>query len=146
MGKLLRFFYLLHMLMGESFQDYSWIQDFEADFPTFCWKSVSKKCEYLVGILQVLRLEFWKFRILEILNFFPCMLKVTQNVHVQLSSGARGLIVGLRNHLFLYYASGSSEGSGKTANAQAHYGLQCSLMQLIPKSRTCWLISTTVEI
>ena len=26
--------------MGESFQDYSWIQDFEADFP----KKVSLKC------------------------------------------------------------------------------------------------------
>ena len=23
----------LDLLMGESFQDYSWIQDFEADFP-----------------------------------------------------------------------------------------------------------------
>ena len=23
----------LYYLMGESFQDYSWIQDFEADFP-----------------------------------------------------------------------------------------------------------------
>ena len=30
-------------------------------------------CEYFVGILQVLRLEFRKFRILEILNFHPCL-------------------------------------------------------------------------
>ena len=25
--------HLLYFIMGESFQDYSWIQDFEADFP-----------------------------------------------------------------------------------------------------------------
>ena len=25
--------YFIEIIMGESFQDYSWIQDFEADFP-----------------------------------------------------------------------------------------------------------------
>ena len=29
--------------------------------------------EYLVAILQFLRLGFFKFRILEILNFHPCL-------------------------------------------------------------------------
>ena len=71
--------------MGENFED------FEADFPKKCWireniigfpiyiKSVLRRltiqiwnCEYLVGILQVLRLQFQKFRILEVLNFHPC--------------------------------------------------------------------------
>ena len=82
--------------MGKSFQDYmySWIQDFEVDFPqkvglkmlsfadynSFSWFifTLSKdnwkfKCENVkfVGILQVLIFEFLKFRILEILNFHP---------------------------------------------------------------------------
>ena len=77
---------------GESFQDYSWIQDFEADilrkvslkmlnygdhnsfsdlFSVFLriFDHLTWNCEYLMGMLQVLRLEFGKFRILEILNF-----------------------------------------------------------------------------
>ena len=81
---------LLSTHMGENFQDYSWIQDFEADFPqkvglkmlnrknysrfsylyTACLKTIGHlylKLWILVGILQVLR-----FRILEILNFHPC--------------------------------------------------------------------------
>ena len=32
-----------------------------------------------MGILQVLRMEFGKFRILEILNFHPCRIKSVQN-------------------------------------------------------------------
>ena len=88
---------LLNPYMGESFQDYSWIQDFEADFQqkvslkilnygdnnTFshlfsvCLKAIEHltwNCEYLVGIyvLQVLKLEFQKFRILKILTFHQC--------------------------------------------------------------------------
>ena len=77
--------------MGESFQDYSLIQDFEADFP----QKVSLKMlnladfnssdlfsvhlwaighlKHFVGMKQVLRFEFWKkFKILEIFNFYPC--------------------------------------------------------------------------
>ena len=75
------------------------------------------------------------------------MLRVTQNV--QLCNGARGLIFGLRNHLFPYYASGSSEGSGETvqiaANAQAHYGLRCLLINVIhAKISTCCRLSEAV--
>ena len=61
--------------MGESFQDYSWIQDLRLTFnrirEVITWP-FNLNCEYLVCILQVLRLEFRKFRILEILNFHPC--------------------------------------------------------------------------
>ena len=82
--------------MGESFQDYFGIQDFEADF---LWKVSLKilnkadshgffdfisvylktiahlnlKLLIFIGILQVLRFNFQKFRILEILNFHPCI-------------------------------------------------------------------------
>ena len=70
--------------MGEIFQDYSQIHDFEADFPqkvshkilnledyynkSFSDLSVCYNLKVLcfVGILQVLRSEFLKFRILEI--------------------------------------------------------------------------------
>ena len=44
-----------------------------------CLKTIDHEnwnCEYLVGILQVLRLEFQKFRNLEILNFHPWKLIV----------------------------------------------------------------------
>ena len=85
-------------IMDESFQDYSWIQDFEADFPkkvslkmlnqadnnSFFWyiitvylktiNHLNLKYDYLEGILQVLKFEFLKFRILEILNFHPCII------------------------------------------------------------------------
>ena len=64
--------------MGESFQDYSWIQDNSfSDIFSVCLRTfdhLNLNCEYLLGILQILRFEFWKFRILEILNFHPCKL------------------------------------------------------------------------
>ena len=82
--------------MGESFQDYSWIHDFDADFPQkvspkivnysdsnghFGFTSVDlKTIDHLnlkwfifFGKLQVLRFDFQKFRILEMLNFDPCI-------------------------------------------------------------------------
>ena len=40
-----------------------------------------KYCEYLVAILQVLRLEFQKFRILEILNFHPWHMHYVPKFH-----------------------------------------------------------------
>ena len=81
--------------MGESFQDYSWIQNFEADF---LWKVSLKMLNYgdynrfsylhwvclktidhinfklwiFSGYTASLRSEFWKFRIFENLNFHPC--------------------------------------------------------------------------
>ena len=74
--------------MGESFQEYSWIQDFEADFPKnaelgrllkvlwfilVCLKRIGHiNIKIWMGILQVLRSEFRKFGILEISNFHPC--------------------------------------------------------------------------
>ena len=68
--------------MGESFQDYSWIHDFEADFPSSFFDlflvylktidHLNLKLWIFVGILQVLGFDFKKFRILEILNFHPC--------------------------------------------------------------------------
>ena len=65
--------------MGESFQDYSWIQDFEyGKSAPKSWISqfIQKTIDHLnlilfifIGILQVLRFDFQKFRIFEILNF-----------------------------------------------------------------------------
>ena len=70
--------------MGESFQD------FEADFPQkvslkiqifsdsnsffdlFSIDRLNLKLFIFIGILQVLRYGFQKFRALEILNFHPC--------------------------------------------------------------------------
>ena len=80
--------------MGESFQDCSWIQDFEADFPQKvslkiqnCTDSnsffdlfsvylqtierLNLKLFIFIGMLQVLRYDFQKFRILEMLKFHP---------------------------------------------------------------------------
>ena len=80
--------------MGESFQDCSWIQDFEADFSQKVSLKIlnladsnsfldlfsvylkmidclNLKLSIFIGILQVLRYDFQKFRILEILNFHP---------------------------------------------------------------------------
>ena len=81
--------------MGESFKEYSCIQDFEADFPqkvslkilnltdyysishllSISPKTIDNlnwKYWYLVGIMQVLTFEILKFRIYESLNFHPC--------------------------------------------------------------------------
>ena len=72
--------------MGESFQDYSWIQDFEADFPLKVSLKILNQADFygffdlisvylktidhlnlklliFVGILKVLRFDFQKFRI-----------------------------------------------------------------------------------
>ena len=93
----------IYNVMGENFQDCSWIQDFEADF---LWKvslkilnfadfygilgvfsvylktidSVNFKLLIFIGILQVLRYDFQKFRILEILNFHPCNVTIEAEV------------------------------------------------------------------
>ena len=94
-------FYIIfkQYFMGESFQEYSWIQDFEADFPLKVSLKILNKADscgffdlisvYLktidhlnfkllifIGILQVLRFDFQKFRILEILNFHPCICNI----------------------------------------------------------------------
>ena len=79
------------ILMGESFQDYSWIQDFEADFPlkvslkmlnladynsishlpSVSLKSVGhlnlKKCWYFVGIIA--SFEIWISKVQDFQNF-----------------------------------------------------------------------------
>ena len=39
------------------------------------------KYKYFEGILQVLKFEFQKFRILEILNFHPCVLYMQVEKH-----------------------------------------------------------------
>ena len=80
--------------MDESFQDYSGIQDFEADFPqkdspkilnlatsndflgliSVYLKTIDHlnlKLLIFADILQVLSFDFQKFRILEISNFHP---------------------------------------------------------------------------
>ena len=69
--------------MVESFQDESWIQDFETDssiairqiiiaslisFQIIWTHHLNLKLFNFIGILQVLKFEFLKFRILEILN------------------------------------------------------------------------------
>ena len=48
-----------------------------------------------MGILQILRLEFQKFRILEILNFHPCLLSngIFQNYDLQSPIKGRAVIV-----------------------------------------------------
>ena len=80
--------YLYKLHMGESFQDYSWIQDFEAEFPQKVglkmlnyadFSSFSDlfsdfwaidhlywNCYYFVGIQLVLRVQDF-----EIFNFHP---------------------------------------------------------------------------
>ena len=78
--------------MGESFQDHSWIQDFEADFlqkvglKILNWADnygffdfisvylktidhLNLKLLIFIGILQVLRFDFQNIRILEIWTF-----------------------------------------------------------------------------
>ena len=80
--------------MGKKFQDYSGIQGFVAEFRNSASKFLIISCGvfdlisvYLrtidhlnlkllifLGILQVLRFDFQKLRILEILNFHPCSL------------------------------------------------------------------------
>ena len=83
---------MLHPLyfMGERFQDYSRIQDFEADFPQKVNLKILNKeginsfsglVSYSLetidrGMVQALRFEILKFRILEILNFHPCVILV----------------------------------------------------------------------
>ena len=77
--------------MGENFQGYSWIQDFEADFPqkvslkmlnytdyisfsdlfSVYLKELTWNCWCFIGILQVLKFECLKVWIFEILNFHP---------------------------------------------------------------------------
>ena len=49
---------------------HSFIDIFTVDLKTI--KHVNLKYYYFEGILQVLKFEFQKFRILEILNFHPC--------------------------------------------------------------------------
>ena len=76
--------------LGENFQDCSWIQDFEAHFSQKVSLKIlnmadsdlfsvylkmidclNLKLSIFIGILQVLRCDIQKFRILEILNFHP---------------------------------------------------------------------------
>ena len=75
--------------MGEIFQDYSRIQDFEADFPSADYNSFSDllpDCLKTIDHLNLKLLMFcrhttsfksliFKFRILEILNFRPWFYK-----------------------------------------------------------------------
>ena len=89
--------------MGESFQDYSWIQDFEADFPqkvslkmlnkgdynrfsysyTVCLKTtghLNLKLWIFSGHTASLKIGVSKFRILEILNIRPCVHKGSKSL------------------------------------------------------------------
>ena len=76
-----------HIYVGESFQDYSWIQDFDADFPQKVSLKMLNQEDYINSFsdlfsvcqktIQHLNWKLWifsgrKFRILEILNFHPC--------------------------------------------------------------------------
>ena len=47
-----------------------------SDLYSVCLKTINhSNCEYLVGILQVLRSDFRKVRISDILNFHPCKIE-----------------------------------------------------------------------
>ena len=46
----------------------------------------------IVGILQILRMEFRKFRILEILNFHPCAYAIGSKITKE--SSMHGIIMG----------------------------------------------------
>ena len=64
----------LHMCMGESFFEYSWIQD--SDLLSFALRQYDRLNLILLLFCRFtacFRFGFWKFRILEILGFHPCM-------------------------------------------------------------------------
>ena len=82
--------------MVESFQDYGDYNRFSCLY-TVCLKATDH-LKYLAGILQVLRLEFQKFRILEILNFPPC---ICAYLYLKFCRGVWGASVFIINNIQL---------------------------------------------
>ena len=58
------------------------------------------------------------------------------NAHAGVSSGSRGLTVGVSLHLHPYFMYASSEGSGQSA--QTHQSLRCSTNCYV-QNLMCWL-------
>ena len=99
---------------------------------------LSWNCGYLVGILQVLRLKFQKFRILEILNFHPCICVSAYNKHI--SSWASGLNFGQSFCVHPYFVYASREISVDSVHMSR---LTCSFaVHQCDKylNLVCWLI------